>query len=169
MERMEPKKARRTAFLLAQVGAHAAKQFAARLAPLKLTPAHAGILRRLAGTTEMNQRTLAAQLGMHTSRMVGVVDEMESLGLVVRGNSTGDRRSYSLQVTPLGREKLKDISRVSQQHNEAMCAGLSEVERETLAEMLEGIASRQGLIPGVHPGFASLSVKKSRGSESSDD
>jgi hypothetical protein len=35
------------AFFLAQVGAHAAKQFAERLSALNLSPPHAGILRRL--------------------------------------------------------------------------------------------------------------------------
>src|SRR5262249_31405041 len=40
-----PRHPRSTAFLLAQVGAHAAAQFAERLAPMGLAPAHAGILR----------------------------------------------------------------------------------------------------------------------------
>src|SRR5580698_6722735 len=92
------------ALLLAQVGAHAAKQYAERLSALNLTPAHAGILRRLSQTSGMSQRALAEALGMHASRLVGVVDEMESLGLIVRQGNAEDRRTYSLQVTPQGRE-----------------------------------------------------------------
>jgi hypothetical protein len=38
------------AFLLAQVGAHAAAKFAERLRAIELVPAHAGILRILAAT-----------------------------------------------------------------------------------------------------------------------
>jgi hypothetical protein len=48
MDHERPLKASYAAFLLAQVGAHAAKQFAEHLSPLNLSPPHAGILRRLA-------------------------------------------------------------------------------------------------------------------------
>ena len=151
-----------TAFLLAQIGAHAARQFAERLSPLKLMPPHAGILRRLAHSSGVSQRELADNLGMHASRLVAVVDELESLGLVVREGNTDDRRTYSLQITPQGRETLKEIAKVSQQHNESLCAALSPDEREVLAGLLQRIADQQGLIRGVHPGFSRLGSKDSK-------
>ena len=151
-----------TAFLLAQIGAHAARQFADRLSPLKLTPPHAGILRRLAHSSGVSQRELADNLGMHASRLVAVVDELESLGLVVREGNTDDRRTYSLQITPQGRETLKEIAKVSQLHNESLCAALSPDEREVLAGLLQRIADQQGLIRGVHPGFSRLGSKDTR-------
>jgi hypothetical protein len=43
------------AFLLAQVGAHAASKFAQRLAKLRLSPPHAGILRTLNSTPAITQ------------------------------------------------------------------------------------------------------------------
>jgi DNA-binding MarR family transcriptional regulator len=151
-----------TAFLLAQIGAHAARQFADRLSPLKLMPPHAGILRRLAHSSGVSQRELADNLGMHASRLVAIVDELESLGLVVREGNTDDRRTYSLQITPQGRETLKEIAKVSQQHNESLCAALSPDEREVLAGLLQRIADQQGLIRGVHPGFSRLGNKDSK-------
>jgi DNA-binding MarR family transcriptional regulator len=147
---------RANAFLLAQVGAHAAKRFAERLATLKLTPPHAGILRRLSNAPGISQRELAMALGMHASRLVAILDEMESLGLVVREGHAGDRRTYALQVTPLGMERLAEISKLSMEHNEAMCAALSDQERDMLAGLLQRIADQQGLLRGVHPGFSSL-------------
>lgn len=162
MEPWRPKKGLATAFLLAQVGAHAAKQFANRLSAVGLAPHHAGILRRLAHAPGISQRELAATLGMHASRLVGVVDEMESLGLVAREGNANDRRTYSLQITTRGREKLAEISMVSRQHNEALCAALSEGEREVLAELLQRIADQQGLLHGVHPGFSSLGENAER-------
>jgi DNA-binding MarR family transcriptional regulator len=152
-----------TAFLLAQIGAHAAKQFADRLSPLKLTPPHAGILRRLAHSSGVSQRELAEHLGMHASRLVAVVDEMESLGLIVREGNTDDRRTYSLQITPQGREALKAIATVAQQHNESLCAALSPDERQVLAGLLQRIADQQGLTRGVHPGFSRLGGKSRQG------
>lgn len=148
--------------MLAQVGAHGAKRFAERLSASKLTPPHVGILRRLSNAPGLSQRELATQLGMHASRLVAIVDEMESLGFVVREGNTDDRRSYSLQITPNGRETLAAISKISMQHNNAMCAALSEGEREVLAGLLERIADEQGLLHGVHPGFSSMGENAGR-------
>lgn len=147
------------ALLLAQVGAHGAKQFADRLSVLKLTPPHAGILRRLIQSPGISQRELATALGMHASRLVAVLDEMESLGLLIREAHAEDRRTYSLQVTPNGRETMEQIATISQQHNEALCAALNEEERAVLVGLLQRIADQQGLLRGVHPGFSTLGKK----------
>jgi DNA-binding MarR family transcriptional regulator len=172
MEPNRPSRGSFAAFLLAQVGAHAAKQFADRLTPLNLTPPHAGILRRLAHSSGLNQRELANQLGMHASRLVGVVDEMELLGLVVREGNTDDRRSYSLQITLKGRTTLEEIAKISRQHNDALCIALNPEEKEVLAALLQRIADQQGLSRGVHPGFSRLGSKtptSETGSRESDD
>src|SRR5580692_6593625 len=95
------------AFLLAQVGAHAAAKFAARLEPLKLSPAQAGILRAISGERGISQQGLARLLGMFASRLVLVIDEMEQAGLVERKASTKDRRTYALHLTARGKEKLE--------------------------------------------------------------
>ncbi len=147
------------ALLLAQVGAHGAKQFADRLSVLKLTPPHAGILRRLVQSPGISQRELATALGMHASRLVAVLDEMETLGLLIREAKAEDRRTYSLQVTAKGRETMEQIAAISQQHNEALCAALNEEERAVLVGLLQRIADQQGLLRGVHPGFSTLGKK----------
>ena len=158
---MGPERGRKAfaALLLAQVGAHGAKQFADRLSVLKLTPPHAGILRRLVQSPGISQRELATTLGMHASRLVAVLDEMESLGLLIREANAEDRRTYSLQVTAKGRETMEQIAVISQQHNEALCAALNEEERAVLVGLLQRIADQQGLLRGVHPGFSTLGKK----------
>src|SRR5262245_23924430 len=90
-----PRHPRSTAFLLAQVGAHAATQFAERLAPLELTPAHAGILRLIRTSSGMSQQALSSMLGVLPSRLVVLVDELEDRGLVERRDSPEDRRVYA--------------------------------------------------------------------------
>ena len=162
---MGPERGRKAfaALLLAQVGAHGAKQFADRLSVLKLTPPHAGILRRLVQSPGISQRELATTLGMHASRLVAVLDEMESLGLLIREANAEDRRTYSLQVTPKGKETMEQIAAISQQHNEALCAALNEEERAVLVGLLQRIADQQGLLRGVHPGFSTLGKKSGPG------
>ena len=151
-----PIKNTRNSFLLAQVGAHAARRYAERLSALQLVPAHSGILRMLAIEPEISQRELASRLGMHASRLVAVIDEMETMGLLVRGSNANDRRSYSLSITPAGQQKLAEVTTVSREHDEAICEALNADERQMLASLLQRIANQQGLAPGVHPGYRNL-------------
>ncbi len=151
---------RASAFLLTQVGTHAAKMFAQRLAPLHLTPPHAGILRILDQTSVQSQRALAATLNMHASRLVVIVDELESLGLITREASDNDRRTYALRITHKGREAFAQIRQIGREHNEALCASLTPEERDLLAQLLQRIATEQGLTPGVHPGYSLMTEKK---------
>jgi len=150
------------AFLLAQVGAHAASKFAERLAKLKLAPAHAGILRILDWTPAITQQALSATLGMVPSRLVALLDELEVRGLTERRENPGDRRSYALHLTEKGRSTLGMIGRVSREHQQAMLQALSDDERRQLADLLQRIADEQGLTRGVHPGYAQLRGSSAR-------
>jgi DNA-binding MarR family transcriptional regulator len=141
------------AFLLAQIGAHGAERFAERLLPLKLTPAHAGILRAIEAGRGISQRQLASLLGMFPSRLVLVLDSMEKMGLVERKASADDRRTYALHLTPQGRSRLREIGIIAREHQNSLCGSLNPDERATLALLLSRIASDQHLTPGVHPGF----------------
>lgn len=63
-----------TAFLIAQLGAHAAQRFAERLDELDLTPPQAGLLRAIADGPGRSQQALAAQLGTKATRLVALLD-----------------------------------------------------------------------------------------------
>src|SRR5260370_32109168 len=110
------------AFLLAQVGAHAATKFAERLARLNLLPAHAGIFRILSSTPAISQQALAAAVGTVPSRLVGIIDELESQGLVERRPHETDRRSYALHLTEKGKSTLESISRIAREHRQDLLA-----------------------------------------------
>jgi DNA-binding MarR family transcriptional regulator len=142
-----------TAFLLTQLGTHAAFEFAKRLAAIDLAPPHAGILRAIGASTGMSQQELAKMLTMQPSRLVVLVDELEAKGLVERRDSRDDRRVYALQLTAKGRRALENVTRISLEHDEAMCRALSETERQQLTVLLQRIADDQKLTPGVHPGY----------------
>jgi DNA-binding MarR family transcriptional regulator len=144
------------AFLLAQVGGRAAQEFAKALTPLKLAPPDAGILRLLSLSPGVSQQELARCLGMHASRVVAVIDAMEQRGLVVREPNLSDRRLYSLQLSEAGRATIGAISRVARAHDERFCAALSEAERGQLRGLLEKLASKHKLAPGIHPGYRTL-------------
>ena len=144
------------AFLLAQLGHHAAEKFGERIAALELTPPHAGILRAIAAAPGRSQQALSSQLGVLPSRIVAFVDELEDRGYVERRPNPDDRRQYALYLTPAGKELMQKFSRLAQQHERALTAALSESQRGQLRELLTAIAQQQRLTPGVHPGYRRL-------------
>src|SRR3974377_1469777 len=138
-----------TSFLIAQVGAHAASQFAERLRKLKLVPQHAGILRILNSTPGITQQALAATLELSPSRLCFLVDDMDQRGLIERRGDPEDRRRYALHVTEKGHSTLEAISRIAREHSQALLAGISEDEQQQLAVLLQRIGDQQGLTSGV--------------------
>jgi DNA-binding MarR family transcriptional regulator len=142
------------AFLLAQVGAHAASKFAERLQELTLVPAHAGMFRILGARPGISQQALATALGTLPSRLVALIDELESRGLLERRPHETDRRSYALHLTEAGKSTLEAIGRIAREHQQALLAALSAEEQQQLAALLQRVADQQGLIPRVHPGYA---------------
>ncbi len=147
------------AFLLAQVGGHAAMRFGERLSGLGLTPPHAGILGAINGSEGLSQQALCERLRVMPSRLVTLVDELEQRELVERRDKPDDRRTHALHLTEQGRSVLTAIGQVAREHQEALCAALTREERQQLAGLLRRIADQQGLAPGVHPGFSRLGRK----------
>lgn len=148
------------AFLLVQLGAHAASQFAERLAVLELAPADAGILRLLRVASGLSQQELAGKLQIHPSRLVAILDNLEQRGLVERRANPDDRRLYSIHLTKDGGEALEQIGKIAREHQDALLSALSKGEREELSALLLRIADQQGLVRGVHPGYQRLGRPK---------
>jgi DNA-binding MarR family transcriptional regulator len=142
------------AFLLAQLGAHAASTFAARMRAVDLTPALVGVLRFLARNPGSTQRELAEAIGMPPSRLVAMADELERRGLVRRVRDEQDRRSHRITLTAGGKTQLAIIARAAQEHKNELLTALSAEEQDQLAELLHRIAAQQGLRLGIHPGLS---------------
>jgi DNA-binding MarR family transcriptional regulator len=149
------------AFLLAQLGAHAASKFAERLRAVDLTPPHAGVLRFVSGAGGISQQELAGHLRILPSRLVILIDQLEERGMIDRRADPEDRRSYALHLTAKGSETLKAIGRLARDHQEALLVSLTADERDVLASLLRKVADHQELRPGVHPGFARLPAQGS--------
>jgi DNA-binding MarR family transcriptional regulator len=155
---MNSRKARPSgaAFLLAQVGEHAADLFGDRIAALGISPPHAGILRMIARMPECNQQALAKRLRVLPSRMVILIDELAAKRFVERRRSTKDRRHSKLVLTAQGQRTLDKLSNIAAQHEADLCAALTKKERDTLASLCRKIVAHQGLTPDVHPGYRKL-------------
>jgi len=149
------------AFLVAQLGAYAAERFGERAAALDFTRPQAGVLRLISREPGLSQQAVARRLGTPPSRLVALVDGLEQRGLIQRRRNPGDRRNYALHLTVAGEQAMAALSQASLEHEQAISAPLTQAERAQLSKLLGKLAAAHGLVPGVHPGYRSLSEKES--------
>ncbi|CAI7978165.1 MarR family transcriptional regulator, transcriptional regulator for hemolysin [Frankia sp. Hr75.2] len=139
-------------FLLSQVGARTAQEFADRLAPLGVSPRAFGVLSNLttaaAGRT---QQQLADALGMHRNNMVGLIDEMEEAGWVRRRRSAQDRRAFEIDLTPAGTALLEQVAEMLPPLEGEIARDLTADERRVFVGLLRRVAATLKLHPGIHP------------------
>jgi DNA-binding MarR family transcriptional regulator len=145
---------RRVGFLLVQLGTHAHRRFAERLAALDLHPRHFGMLSHVAASEGQSQQALSIALAIHRSAVVALVDDLEARGLAERRRDPNDRRAYTLYLTPPGRAVLADLERIAEEHEAELLTALDAPERSQLISLLQRVADSQGLAPGVHPNLA---------------
>lgn len=142
------------AFLLAQLGAHAAARYGERIGELELGRAHSGLLLAIARTPGQSQQALAAALGAPPTRLVALLDDLEARGAVQRRRNPDDRRYHAVYLTDTGRTLMRALARVSAAHEADLTAALDQAERDQLHTLLVRIAAQQHLRAGVHPGYA---------------
>ena len=150
MDSPDPSRSKRTAFLLAQLGALASARFAERTRELGLTPSDAGVLRLLGRTPGLSQRSLADRLGAVPSRVVPLIDSLETRGLVARVRSSTDRRNYELRLTPEGTKMLGTLRGIAERHEAELLAPLTSEQSAQLGSLLARLASAHALDTDLH-------------------
>jgi DNA-binding MarR family transcriptional regulator len=144
--------------MLSQLGGHSSRIWSQRLAALGLEPREVMLFRQVALAEGGSQADVARAIGLPDSRIVGLVDRMEARGWLERRPSSRDRRSHALHLTDTGRGILRQVNDVSAEHEADLLRGLAPREQEELRELLGRVAASQGLIEGVHPGFADMAA-----------
>lgn len=150
------------AFLLSQVGAHAASSFEERLTVMELKPHHAGLLRMLGSNPGLSQQELCNVFGIFPSRLVVLLDQLEARRLIERRDNSSDRRGHRVYLTKGGRKALEGIGRLTRELETDLCAALADRERATLARMLGRIVAQQNIMPAVHPAYRKLRAGRDR-------
>lgn len=142
------------AFLLSQVGIHASKRFAERIATVGLQPPLFRVLNLVDAAEGESQQAIATGIEIPPSRMVALVDELERLGLVERRPDPKDRRVRALFLTAEGRRCLARGRKIAKQHEEELTKGMKAADRERLVGLLQKIVDEQAIGRGVHPGLS---------------
>jgi len=105
-----------------------------------ITPARMTALCLIARQPGISQSDLAERLSVTRAAVVKVVDTLEERALVQRQPIVGNRRTWSLQVTPAGYDELRRLTRLSQEYEARISARLSSAERQQLMALLARVA-----------------------------
>ncbi len=139
------------AFLLAQLGSHAAYRFDQLLAPLGIKPPQYGTLRMLEANDGRTQQQLCDALGIHRNVMVSLIDDLEKRGLVERRKHPVDRRAHAVHLLPAGREMIVRAAELAEELNAELLAPLAPADRPRMLAWLQRMSIGNELTPGVHP------------------
>jgi len=142
------------AFLLSQVGIHASRRFAERIAAVDLNPPLFRVLNLVDAAEGKSQQAIAAAIEIPASRMVALVDELEQRGRVERRPDPADRRVRALYLTRKGRQTLARGRKIAREHEEELTRGLAAADRKRLVGLLQKMVDQQALGKGVHPGLS---------------
>lgn len=142
------------AFLLSQVGIHAAREFSERIAEVDLSPPLFRVLNLIDAAEGRSQQAIGEAVEVPASRMVALVDELEQRGLVERRPHPTDRRVRALYLTPKGRKTLARGREIAQAHEEALTRGMTATDRKRLVKLLQKMVDEQTIGRGVHPGLS---------------
>ncbi|GAA2769762.1 MarR family transcriptional regulator [Streptomyces showdoensis] len=127
-------------YLLYRLGLRSGQLFNAALQESGLRLRHYALLRYLATVEGALQRELSTRLGYDPSAIVGLVDDLERLGLVERRPAPGDRRSRVVVLVDAGRAFLRDTDRTSRRVTDDLLHPLTEDERAVLHGLLQRVA-----------------------------
>ena len=101
-----------------------------------VTPVQYAALQTVHNTPGIDQRTLAGAIGFDTSTIAGVIDRLESRGLLQRSASPDDRRVRRLALTAAGHTLLAALVPAMQRAQQRMLAPLPKAERSEFMRML---------------------------------
>jgi MarR family transcriptional regulator, lower aerobic nicotinate degradation pathway regulator len=101
-----------------------------------ITPVQYAALQAVVHQPDLDQRKLARTIGFDASTITGVVDRLETRGLIQRSPSPQDRRVRLLRVTKAGMDLLEAVIPAMQQCQARLLEPLNERERETFTRLL---------------------------------
>jgi DNA-binding MarR family transcriptional regulator len=127
-------------FLLKRLGFAMKDRMVDALEETGLSGYHHAVLALLSEEPRETQAMIADALGYDRSHLVGVLDELESKGLVERRRDPSDRRRHLVTLTPAGEEALDRLRAIVKRVDDEFFEPLDAAERKTLKTLLARLA-----------------------------
>src|SRR6266540_6156282 len=110
------------------------------LAALEMRTHEFAVLHHLHQAGPLSQQELGSALRINPSNLVGMLDALESDGLIVRPRDPADRRRHLVGLTPAGQRRLVQAKHAAAQAEQDLLAPLDPRERAQLLGFLERLA-----------------------------
>ncbi|HET8757117.1 MAG TPA: MarR family winged helix-turn-helix transcriptional regulator [Solirubrobacteraceae bacterium] len=127
-------------YLLTFIAEQTTERFERALARQEIRTKHASVLFLIDAEGPMSQRALCRRLRIDKSPMVGLVDDLERLGLAERRRSDADRRVQDIHLTARGRTAVARIIALAEEENERTFGVLDDEQRAQLHWLLLQVA-----------------------------
>lgn len=106
------------------------------LEPIGLRPRHLVTLTVLRDHGSPTQQALAAALQTDRTNLIGLLNELETDGLILRRRSTEDRRRHFVELTDEGTQRLAEAEAALADAEDDVLSALDAEQRETLYQLL---------------------------------
>src|SRR6266540_6576714 len=125
-----------TVFLLKRLGEAVKERAISGYVLAGCSPYHHAVLALLAEGARETQTAIADSLGFDRSQLVGILDELEELGLVERRRDPNDRRRHVVTITAEGKKTLRRLRALSAEIEDEFLSPLNNEERANLHALL---------------------------------
>ena len=126
-------------WLLGRAAARGRALVADALAQEGLKMWHHVVLCAVADLEPVAQADLVRSVSLDPKDMVGVLNDLQDAGLVVRAPDPEDRRKNAVTITAHGTRLVAKCARVARAANDELLAPLSPAERDSFTQMLSRI------------------------------
>jgi DNA-binding MarR family transcriptional regulator len=133
--------------LLLKIGKAAERRFEKALKPSGLTPRHLGVLVEVQARPT-SQQALVETIGVDPSKLVGLLNDLEAEGLILRKRDPEDRRRHIVEVSAKGSARLVEANQTATAVEEELLAGLDADQRTELLGLLAQVADSSGIFEG---------------------
>lgn len=140
-------------FLLARLGLTFKAKAIERIEQEGFEAHHYSVLAILGEGARETQATIADALALDPSRLVALLDSLETRDLIARQRDPHDRRRHVVSITPAGKQQLRRLRAIAQQVEDEFFAPLDTEQREAFHRTLARLAAthdpRCGFAPTV--------------------
>lgn len=143
--RTPPELSSHLGYWLRFVSNHVSHAFALKVEKLGVTVAEWVLLRQLLAAEPAAPSRLADLMGVTRGTVSKLADRLIEKELVVREESTSDRRAHSLRLTPAGRAVVPRLAKLADRNDAEFFGHLSAAERKALLRTLRAIAEYHDL------------------------
>lgn len=115
------------------------KEIMCEAAKSGLTAGQPKVLDYLAAHDGSIQKEIAAGTLTDEATLTGIITKMEKKGFIERRMKEGNRRTYYVYLTELGREKAETVKNIFKEKEAKVLSSLTECEKEQFIELFKKI------------------------------